>query len=83
MDNRYRVLRTKEVQAHSSHRCDHCDEPIWPGDTYLLKVSAIRKGKYRCLRVEKEHINPPCPPDDRDEEPIIVQQPVLVWAQAA
>lgn len=83
MNNLYRTLRTKEIRAQITHRCDFCDEPIFPGDVYLLKISAIRSGKYRCLRVEKEHVNPLCPPDDHEGEVEFVRAPVVYLTIAA
>jgi len=79
----YRILREEEIRARVTHVCDNCDMPIFPGDIYNLQVSAIRNGSYRCLRVNKEHVSPLCPPDDRDEETEFVRSPAFILALAA
>lgn len=83
MKTLYRTLREEEIRARITHICEHCDMPIFPGDIYNLKVSAVRNGRYRCLQVNKEHVSPLCPPEDRDEEPISSQNTMTVFAIAA
>lgn len=68
MTHQYRLLRSQTHTARVVHNCDYCSDFIFPGDQYELNVSVITAGRYRCLRVAKTHLNPQCPPDDREGE---------------
>ena len=68
MTHQYRLLRSQTPVARVVHNCDHCCDFIFPGDRYELDVSVITTGRYKCIRVAKAHLNPQCPPDDRDDK---------------
>lgn len=52
--------------ARVRHCCDLCDQPIFPGDQYARIVSLHILGRYRVIRVRKEHQNPYCPYDPEE-----------------
>ncbi len=63
-------LRTEVVRAIRQHRCDVCEQLIFPGDLYLEKVEVKVVGKHREISVKKEHEFPSCPfpYEDADDE---------------
>jgi hypothetical protein len=68
MSFKRRVLATRLQNAKIHHRCDNCDECIFPGDRYELTVEVRIYGGHTLLWVRKEHAHAPCtfPPDDTE-----------------
>lgn len=67
-----RQLRSYYRVAWDRHDCDHCREPIFPGDMYKAHVHISHpprfiKGRHRRLWVEKYHY-PECPDQLRGME---------------
>ncbi len=63
----HRVLRSSEQRARIFHRCDHCDEFIFPGDIYGVSVALVTVGAYKYLEIRKEHVHPMCPYTPEDD----------------
>ncbi|MDB5190329.1 MAG: hypothetical protein JWN49_655 [Parcubacteria group bacterium] len=65
----HRILRSCEQRARKLHRCDYCDELIFPGDIYGVSVALVTVGTYKYVEIRKEHSHPPCPHDPEDDPP--------------
>lgn len=78
------TLASESRTARVLHRCDICDDLIFPGDIYLLTVQIRDTGRQRYLWVRKEHESPLCPyPDDDPSEPIAYHMDVVSFPLAA
>jgi hypothetical protein len=74
-----RVLDKRTHGAQVQHHCETCDHAIFPGDLYEVTVEVITNGRYRYLRVRKEHVSPNCPydpNDDLDEQDRLICEPL-------
>ncbi len=64
-----RVLGVRTLRARYMHRCDNCDQPIFPGDLYSVVVEVRTRMLFKWLWVRKEHESPKCPyPEDEPDE---------------
>ena len=70
MDSPRHLLQCVEIVAIKTHRCDTCEHPIFPGDTYLRYLTLRVAGQYRQVSVRKEHLNPGCVDGPPEEETI-------------